>query len=638
MGSHPLTRRTFKILCWLLLAPALAVRAQSPPVAAGAPLKLDYHLVVSRPTTHLVEVEIDASGFPSPELDFVMPAWGPGRYAIYDYAKNVQAFEAQDAQGQPLEWRKLDKQTWRVLTAGAGESVRVRYQVFANDLTGSFSQFDTSHAALSGASVFMYVAGHKYDPLDLTVDAPQNWLIFSGFSLSPAQRAFRVPGYDRLVDTPLEISPECSVREFQEAGKTFRVVVHNYSSTPGDVDALADGLHKIVRSEMSMMPSPDFHDYTFLFHFAPLIALGDGMEHLNSTQIIIRGEADGAGLREALETAAHEFFHVWNVKRLRPAALGPFDYTREDYTRSLWFAEGVTSYYSYIHLLRSGLWTRQQFLDRLAGEIRDLQDDPGRELMSAESSSFNAWFYDRSPQMQETNFANSTISYYNKGALLGMLLDLEIRARTGGQNSLDGVLREMYRKFYQSPAATPYGPGRGYHEKDLQEAVSTAAGSDFGWFFKRYVSGTDELPYERVLALAGLKLDVSVAPGTPPSLGAFTEPTDIGEKIRAVIPGGAADRAELSRDDVLVDVDGLSLATASLSGRLQIYAPGAQVPFDVDRFGRRFRIMVTLDPPAPNQYSLEDLPAATPAEIKLRDQWLAGPWSKAEGPPSQGGS
>jgi predicted metalloprotease with PDZ domain len=633
MASRSLTRRTLDLLCLLLLAPALAVRGQSRP-AAAVPLQLQYRLILTRPTTHLVEVEITAGGCQTPGLDFVMPAWGPGRYAIYNYAKNVQAFQAQDAQGRPLEWRKLDKETWRVSTGAAPETVRVRYQVFANDLTGSFSQFDTSHAALSGPSIFMYVAGHKYDPLELTVQAPEGWLIFSGFSLAPAQRAFHVPDYDRLADTPLEISTECSVREFQEAGKTFRVVVHNYSSTAGDLDALADGLRKIVRSEMAMMPSPDFRDYTFLIHFAPQIEMGDGMEHLNSTQIIIRGSPDGAGLREALEIAAHEFFHVWNVKRLRPAALGPFDYTREDYTRSLWFAEGVTTYYSYLHLLRSGLWTRQQFLDRLAGEIRDLQDDPGRRLMSAESSSFNAWFYDRAPQMQETNFANSTISYYNKGALLGLLLDLEILARSGGQRSLDDVLREMYRKFYQAPAATPYGPGRGYHEKDIEEAVSAVAGCDFSSFFKRYVSGTDELPYDRVLALAGLSLRTAAAPGTPPSLGALTEPNDIGVKIRAVIPGGAADRAGLSRDDVLVDVDGLSLATASLSDRLQIYSPGAQVPFDVDRFGRRFRVVVTLDPPAPNQYSLQELPNATPAEIKLRDAWLAARDRSDAGPGS----
>jgi predicted metalloprotease with PDZ domain len=258
------------------------------------------------------------------------------------------------------------------------------------------------------------------------------------------------------------------------------------------------------------------------------------MEHLNSSQIIVQGELSGTGLAEALETAAHEFFHLWNVKRLRPAGLGPFDYTREQYTRSLWFTEGVTAYYAYLHLLRSGVWSRQQFLEHLAEEIRGLELEPGRLLMSAESSSFHAWFYDRSPQMQETNFANTTISYYNKGAVLGMLLDLEIRARTGGQKSLDDVLLAMYRKFYAPPAADYYGPGQGYKSEDILQAVNAVAGSDFTTFFERYVRGTEPLPYAPTLASAGLQLRVSTSADSAPSLGVLTQRLDRGLEIVAV--------------------------------------------------------------------------------------------------------
>ena len=240
-----------------------------------------------------------------------------------------------------------------------------------------------------------------------------------------------------------------------------------------DTSKLLEGLKKIVHAEMAMMPAPDFERYTFIFHFAPDISMGDGMEHLNSTQIIVRGSLSSS-LDEALETAAHEFFHLWNVKRLRPAELGPFDYTREVYTPSLWFAEGVTTYVSYLSLLRSGLWTRQKFLGRLCDEISALEEEPGRTLMSAESSSFHAWFYDRSPQMQETNFANSTISYYNKGALLGMLLDLEMLSRTQGAKSLLDVLSSLYHKFYETPPATYYGPGhalqRARHPRSIERS------------------------------------------------------------------------------------------------------------------------------------------------------------------------
>ena len=412
-----------EVLGALALIAALPVSmrpASGPENDTPAALALDYRLRLARPTSHLVEVEIAAARLREPALDFVMPAWSPGRYAIYNFAKNVQEFEAWGAEGQKLPWSKLDKQTWRVESRMAGGTVRVRYKVFANDLGGTFSQFDTSHANLNGATIYMFVAGHLQDPHTLTVELPSSsnsaWKILSGFSLSTDQHTFDAPNYDVLVDTPMEISPEFTIDDFREAGKTLRVAIHSYSEEEPKRATLLEGLKKIVRSEMSMMPAPDFEHYTFIIHFAPDVPLGDGMEHLNSAQLIVRGGLDHDGLAEALELASHEFFHLWNVKRLRPAGLGPFDYRRETYTRSLWFAEGVTSYYAYLYLLRSGVWGRTLFLSRLADEIRGFEDEPGRTLMSAESSSFHAWFYDRAPQMQETNFANSTVSYYNKSS------------------------------------------------------------------------------------------------------------------------------------------------------------------------------------------------------------------------------
>jgi predicted metalloprotease with PDZ domain len=602
----------------LVFAASLAAAQAS----TAAPLEIGYHLILKRPTTHILRVEITVQNVSTPSIEFVLPRWAPGRYAIYDFAKNVQQFRALGARNQPLRWRQPDDTSWQVDTGGAQGTVQVHYRVYANDLTGSFSQFDTTHAAVNGASVFMYVAGHKPDPVTLTVDPPADWKIVSGFSLSTRQQTFHAPNYDILVDTPLEISPHLLMDEFQDRGKTFRVAVHSFDPGDTDIQPLVDGVKKIVDTEMGMMPSPDFSNYTFLFHFAPDIPLGDGMEHLNSTDIIIAGSLSQGALEQALETAAHEFFHVWNVKRLRPVGLGPFDYRRPVYIHSLWFVEGITTYYSYLALLRCGLWNRRQFLHRLGREIRHLRRDPGRRLMSAESSSFHAWFYDRAPQMQETNFANSTISYYNKGAILGMLLDLEIRARTGGEKTLADVMRWMYQKYYESPAATYYGPGRGYREKDILDAVNQVSGGDFSDFFACYVAGTAPLPYGQALADAGLKLETSVAPGTPPSLGASTVPVDTGVKIVTLRPGGAADRAGLSRDDILIDLDNQSLAINSLKGMLGIYPPGAKVPFTVQRHLERRMIWVTLDAPEPNVYRLEDLPNATPQAITIRRQWL----------------
>jgi predicted metalloprotease with PDZ domain len=590
---------------------------------ASSALQLEYHLTLTHPNLHLVTVEITARKLSSDSLDFVMPAWSPGRYAIYDFAKNVQEFQAAGAQEQGLTWTKLDKQTWRVDLRQALGIVKVRYRVFANDLSGSFSQFDPTHANLNGPSIFMYVAGHKPDPLTLTVDAPKDWQLISGFSESTSQRTFHAPDYDRLVDTPIEACAETKLAQFQEQGKTIRAAVHSYDNEDTETSKLLKGLQKIVHVEMAWMPAPDFEHYTFILHFAPDVSVGDGMEHLNSSQIIVRGSL-GSSLDEALESAAHEFFHLWNVKRLRPAELGPFDYTREVYTPSLWLAEGVTTYVGYLSLLRSGLWTREQFLGRLSDEIRVLGEAPGRTLMSAESSGFHAWFYDRSPQMQETNFVNSTISYYNKGALLGMLLDLEIQSRTQGAKSLMDVLSSLYRKFYQAPSTTYYLPGRGYEARDILEAVNEVAGSDFTDFFESYVRGTAPLPYARALAAAGLALRIGVPEGSPPSIGITALPDNRGVRVLAVRPGGAADRAGLGRDDLLIAVDDQRLATEDLNKHLRAYLPGASVPFTVERHGRREIIYLTLDPPVPSSYTIQELSGATPQQTAMRDRWLTG--------------
>jgi len=642
-----LFRRAAKLSGILFFLSLHAARVLPAAGQVPTPLELNYHLRLSHPSMHLVEVRIDVTHVTLPNIDFVLPAWSPGRYAIYNFAKNVQEFEVSDGSGRPLPWTQPDKQTWRVDTRNSAGTVRARYRVYANDLNGSFSQFDSSHLNLNGASVYMYVDGHKQDPLTLTVDelpamtpalAPSGegpvWKIVSGFSPSTGQKSFAVPSYDRLIDTPVEICSECSISEFRDRGKTFRVLVHNYVAGEGVDSAqaakntalratLANELVAVVHSEMAMMPLPDFDTYTFIFHFAPDISAGDGMEHLNSTQIIMHGSLSDTTVQEAVETAAHEFFHLWNVKRLRPAALGPFDYTRENYTPSLWFAEGVTTYYAYVHLLRSGLWSRADFLKNLAGEIRTFEMEPGRAMMSAESSSFHAWFYDRAPQMQETNFANSTISYYNKGALLAMLLDLEIRSRTHGQKSLDDVMRLLYHNFYQAPAATNYGPGRGYEEKDILDAVNTVTGSNFAEFFEKYVHGTAPLPYTQTLALAGMELKVSAVPGAGPSIGVSTQAEDIGLRITSVRPGSAADRAGLSADDLLINVDELSLAITSLRDRLKMYPPGAEVPFTIERHAQRERITVKLDPPPRDQYSIEELSGSTPEQKAVRDGWLA---------------
>jgi predicted metalloprotease with PDZ domain len=257
-----------------------------------------------------------------------------------------------------------------------------------------------------------------------------------------------------------------------------------------------------------MWGPPEFSEYTFLIHFAADDHSGDGMEHLTSTQIIEPGALNEAGVyNDTLGTVAHEFFHVWNVKRLRPAELGPWDFTRPLNTRGLWVAEGFTNYYGHLMLHRAGIWDEKRFLNREAQTIRGIESAPGSQLMSAEESSLSAPFIDDAPHAQVVNLENTAISYYPKGELIGMVMDLLIRGRTKGKSSLDAVMRRMYDEFYlNSPNSSYYLRGRGYQTEDLERVVVDIAGAEFHDFFKRHVRSVEVLPYDEAFGYAGLRL------------------------------------------------------------------------------------------------------------------------------------
>lgn len=482
-------RNIFLLLALLLYAaPSLAT-----------PLDIDYRLSVENAQEHLYRVEIAVKRNKNRRLEFVMPAWSPGRYAIYDFARNVQEFAAETAKGEPLAWRKLDKQTWQI---DATESLTVRYLIYANNLSGTFSQVNETHANYNGASVFMYVQGHKQNPVSLTIAAPKGWRVINGAVDALGQTSFRFDNYDLLIDTPTEVG-DFKLAEFEHRGRVYRVALHALADFDRMTE-LVESIRKIVVYQTSIFGDPDFKHYTFILHLVSPSGPSDGMEHLNSTQVI------GRNLEDLVETCSHEFFHLWNVKRLRPAGIGPWDYTREVYTRSLWISEGLTSFYGDISLARSQVWTRSRYYHALAQEVMTLQSRPARRFMSLELSSWDTWLFLGVGHKQETNQFNSTISYYNKGHLVGLLLDLEIRHCTGSRRSLDDVFRDLYERFYlKAPRESYYLKGRGFKDEDFLEAASRAAGKNLSDFFRSYVSGTEELDYQKYLSYAGLKLVVT---------------------------------------------------------------------------------------------------------------------------------
>jgi predicted metalloprotease with PDZ domain len=468
-------------------------------------LRIAYRVAIPDPAAHLYEVTLDVDGVRGATLPLQMPVWSPGRYAKMDFARTVQEFRVTNGAGAPLRWDKTDGSRWVVQTGGAG-TVRVRYRVFANQLSGTFSVLDTAHANWNGASMFMYVEGHKPDPVTLDVEPPSRWQLVNGDTRSPNQTHFRFENYDRLIDTPTEVAPAVLLDSFVVDGKRYRTMVHHNGTPPVEArQRFVRDVEKIVRYENSVFGAPPLEQYTFLFHVG--YRGGDGMEHLFSTQVINAAPwTDSAVVLPGIGTAAHEYFHVWNVKRVRPAALGPFDYTREQYQPSLWVAEGWTQYYGLSALGRAGIVDRNAFYDMMAALMQINLTAPGRKEVSARMASFHAPFWDGSVQPQANNGSETYFSYYTKGAGLALYLDLYLRATTGNRRSLDDVFRALRRRSWNAPSTSYYLQGRGYTERDVELAASEVAGEDLHPWFERHVGGTADVDYDALLARAGLRL------------------------------------------------------------------------------------------------------------------------------------
>jgi len=617
--------------CVTLIILTLAFSAS----AQDQPLKIDYQLAMSQPSSHLFEVTIEVrlpDKAKPDSLDFQMAKWSPGRYAVFDFAKNVQEFrallgicpETADCTLPDAPITRMDDQTWRV-SLGNTPSATITYKVFGNDLSGTFSQLDSRHANFNGGSIFMYVVNHKQDPVGLSINPPPGWRIVNGRIDKRDQRQWHFPNWDIMTDTPTEIAPDWTQDTFTIDGKQYHVVLHAFGKQGNKRPALVRDIEKIVRAEIAMWGPPEFDSYTFLIHFANDGESGDGMEHLTSTQIVLPGElSDPEQYDGALATAAHEFFHVWNVKRLRPIELGPWDFTRPLSTRGLWIAEGITNYYGHLMMRRASLWNDARLFKTFAEQITEVDNSPGSKLMSAEESSLSAPFIDDAPHAQETNLANTSISYYPKGEIIGVVLDLLIRGKTKGKASLDDVMRRMYEDFYlKSSNASYYLRGRGFRNEDFEKTVSDVAGTDMSDFFRRYVRTVETPPYEEAFAQVGLRFVRE--PRGPVTVGiAPDESEKINFKIASVRPDSPAAAAGLEEGDVITSWGGIRLTPANFLKTVSRYKPGDRLPVVLQRGGKVIRLTIALGEPLLFNYRIEENPNASAEAKAMRAAWLNG--------------
>ncbi|HEX6719114.1 MAG TPA: PDZ domain-containing protein [Pyrinomonadaceae bacterium] len=612
---NPSRHRLIVTLILIAILSSVAA-AQEPPLRS-----ITYHLSMSRPVSHLFEVQIIVElpeQLKDKPLQFQMPKWSPGRYAVFDFAKNVQEFRANGTV------TRVDDQTWSVTPRGS-DTLTISYKVFGNDLSGTFSQLDNRHANYNGGSIFMYVVGHKPDPVKLSIQAPSGWKIVNGRTAHPGQSEWQFPNWDIMIDTPTEIAPDWTQDDFEVGGKKYHVVVHSFGPEGGKRPALVKDIEKIVRAEVAMWGPPEFEEYTFLIHFASDDQSGDGMEHLTSTQIIEPGALAELGVYDrALDTVAHEFFHVWNVKRLRPQELGPWDFTRPVATRGLWIAEGFTNYYGHLMSRRAGIFDNKKFFSRESQTITRIEHAPGNRLMSAEESSLVAPFLDDAPHAQSTNLENTSISYYPKGELIAMVMDLLVRGRTQGKASLDDVMRDMYDELYlKSPNSSYYLRGRGYQTQDLERIVSRRSGFDFSDFFKRYIRDTEMLPYEEAFAYVGLRL-VKTNAKEPYDAGLSIDFEDHTAIIDDVRNGSPAEDAGLQSKDEVISLGGNKITADSWRKTLARYKPGDSVPVTVKRDRRTINMNIVLGQPERFEYTIEEKSDATAEQKTLRTAWLRG--------------
>lgn len=582
------------LLLLFVAAPAWA----APPV--------DYTLRFPDRAQHYVEVTAEIPTEGQDAVVLMLPVWTPGSYLVRDYARHLEAFTVD---GKP-EFERVAKNRWRIPTRGRPK-VTVRYRLYGRLLTVRTNYVTRDFALIVGASTFV-------TPLDMTrrytvkVQRPKGWKhVVTGLSQAGRDR-FSAPDYDTLVDAPLLVGNPVITR-FQAGGKPH-ILADLGGGTLWDSKQAAADVRKVIDAQRAFWGGLPYERYSFI---NILQETGGGLEHLNSTVIMNSrfAQRDRKAYINWLRLVAHEFFHTWNVKRLRPVELGPFDYERENHTRSLWVAEGITSYYDVLTVRRAGLSTTKELLESLSKKIERVQRTPGRAVRSLEQASFDAWikFY-----KGDENSPNVAPSYYVKGSVVAFLLDMEVRRRTQGAKSLDDIMRIAYARFSGAKGFTP---------AQFTAIASSVAGADMGPFFAQYTAGTAELDYTPALTWLGLRFKAPKAPAkdTPASawLGGKIAPRDGRLMVQRVLRDTPAYRIGLNVDDELIAIDDQRIPPTAFDKRLKRYRAGEKATLLVARRGRLMRLPITFEAKPEVSWTIEVDPKATPAQTARLAAWIA---------------
>lgn len=589
-------------------------------MTANSQVKIGFEVSFKEPQAHYAEVEMNISGLKKDYVDVKMPVWTPGSYLIREFEKSVEEFGA-TASGKAVKVEKVRKNIWRIFSAKAAD-IKINYRVYAFEISVRTPFVDDSHAFLSPTGIFMYPEGLINSPVTVKIIPHKTWSkVSTGLSpIAGKTFTYTAPDFDILFDSPIEVGNQ-DIFEFNASGVRHEVAM--YGGGNYDKEKLKVDMAKIVEQQTAVYGENPNKYYLFIVHnFA---RGGGGLEHLNSTTLgaTRNGYGTESGYKGFLGLVAHEYNHLWNVKRLRPIALGPFDYDRENYTTNLWVAEGFTSYYENKYMLRAGFNSVDKFLTDLTSAVATVENTIGGKYQSAASSSYDAWIIGYRPN---ENSKNNSISYYNKGEVIGMLMDLEIISATKGVKGLDDVMKAMYLQVKSS--------GRGYTDAEFKAMVEKISGKNFTDFWAKYVNGTIDVEYSKYFGLAGVSISSANASPKKPYIGANVTLTNSALMVTSIDRNSAAWIAGLNVNDEINKINGLTLqevfADVKLTSpkidleTLKVISDkeiGENISISVSRDGieRTFELKLQANPKVRLTSSIN--PNATPAQKVVFDKW-----------------
>ncbi|BAP17215.1 M61 family metallopeptidase [cyanobacterium endosymbiont of Epithemia turgida] len=569
-----------------------------------------YTVAMPQPNSHVFEVKLQVSQWQESILELGMPLWTPGSYLVREYARHIQSFSASSSQNKiKLPSQKISKNHW-IIETGNINDITIDYQVYANELTVRTNHLDGTHGYFNGAALFYFIPGLEKQSITVQIIPPTaQWKVSTTLpEINGKTNLFQANDYDTLVDSPFEIGTH-NIYTFEVLRKSHQLVIWGHGNIR-PIPLIRD-IKKIIEVEAKLYGELPYNYYIFILHLSD--SDSGGLEHKNSCSLIYPRFSFRAKdkYNHFIQLVAHEFFHLWNVKRIRPKALETFDYDRESYTKSLWFLEGTTSYYDMIMPLRAGIYNTANFLKILSKDITRYLNTPGRKIHPLSESSFDAWI---KLYRSDAHSDNVQISYYLKGELVSLLLDLLIRARHNNQRSLDNVMSKMWQKFGK--------PEIGFTSQQLQNVIESVAGIQLQNFFGRYLDATEDLPFDDYLEPFGLKLKPILDSETIPFLGIRIQSENSKEIIKFVEAGSPAEMGGIDVNDELLSIDGFRVNSNQLNNRLKDYQSGDIISITVFHQDQLKTVRVTLVDSQPSRYEVIRINHPSSSQKQNLMDWL----------------